>query len=171
MDWTEYCAFTKTTAAYPKGNVTRGLDYIMLKLVGELGEFITANNESERSVELGDIVWYVGEYHNILDLPAARHWQIVTPPAFNLFLTETKVLALVGALSERVGKVLRRGVMREEDVDFLTAGGVWLMVLVKALLNTTGTTLTTVMSDNKAKLTARKNEGTIVDEAKRKGTL
>lgn len=171
MDWNEYCAFTKTTASYPK-TLIGGLSYVAHKLVGELGELIMTTDAADRMVELGDVCWYVAEYHNVLGLNAEANWQLVQPPWFGSVDTvKYHVLPMVSGINELVGKVLRRDELRPSDRTKFEGMGITLMLLVKAMCELWEYDLGDIMVMNMDKLTVRKNEGTIVDEAKRTGTL
>lgn len=83
MKFDEYQKWTKTTAIYP---VEHALSYLSLGLTGEAGEVAnkvkkvfrdsrvyTTNNEIDLIVdELGDILWYIAQLSNYLEVDFSR---------------------------------------------------------------------------------------------------
>lgn len=169
IGYDEYQAFTDTTAVYPSENTEK---YLYLGLIGEAGEVANkvkkfyrgdydASKLSKTVIEeLGDCLWYVAQLctHYRLRLSEIAFQDSVLDQDKNASLDDYVYLLI--ALGTKAGTVS----INTNDL-FYTSVRQTLGMVIEAISNITeiliGGTLEEVIRANRAKLTQRKNEGTL----------
>lgn len=169
MDWNKYQAEALTTAIYP---LERELDYTILGLCSEVAEvaelvWIFTLPSPELKSEVGDCFWYVAAVADALKMPLQEVWEahkeftVHAPVSLQTLAAELVVQS--GALAGLLKKAIRDdgGVLTPERRAKIVEHLNHVLLVLKYICQTLGTTAHAVTQANLNKLSDRKQRGVL----------
>lgn len=169
IDWNKYQAEALTTAIYP---LERELDYTILGLCSEVAEvaelaFLFATPPPELKSEVGDCFWYVAAVADALKMPLQEVWEahteFTTTYPVSLTTLTAELVVQSGALAGLLKKAIRDdgGVLTEERRAKIVEHLNRVLIILKYICQTLGTTAHAVTQANLNKLADRKQRGVL----------
>ena len=165
MELKEYQSQTGNTALYPERG--QNIVYPASGLVAEFAEFLAAfygfSTIVSKADEAGDVIWYLAECCNNLNIELAELWE--TTPAQSIELSDYAAvfprLSKLAAVPQKVmresqdysGSTKRRETLRDSLVH--------VCAFMKTAMTASGLSLPGILNANSVKLNQRLKEGTI----------